>query len=440
MGLVEFIYLATPMTAAIVVWLFFLQSLYKNSNSFPLVDVGFVFATIILIYTCIPLLSVLIAGVEITNISDNRLRVLAPDAEKIGMFFWFNVTFLAGFTVSYASFRQRWIKVDRLIPVGGAMRHSVIFLVFAITGFFLFLRFFMGIDVSPSYNEYAEKMYEYAAMPLLLRQILGHLGGILFIAKLALLAIVFQNIRNPTWRNFGVLWIGIEVLMPFFQLGSRGNALLLGVGAVMFYNIYVKPLGGVKLFAFALIALFGFFFQGILRSTTSFDELQGLDIFSASNEFQSVFATSFDLYKRYTEDGLVVPWQIYIADFIRILPQQLSPFLKIDQSEWYLDEIGYKGEGVGFTFGAVAESVIGFGSPQLFFQGVLLGWVLAKIHTAYTERAGRLLWIVFYVWFCTIIYVAFRNSTFYWLTFLIYDFGMYVALLSFLRSIIYRRR
>jgi len=429
----EYTYLAAPLAASFAIWLTFVLAIYRKSNSLPVVDVGIFLATAVLVYTCFPLMSMLIAGVELTAFSDNRLRVRAPDAREVGLFFWFYVVFLAGFSVSYSLSRQREIIVPRLFPAGSAIRLSVIFSILGLMGFFFALRIATGIDISPSYSEYVENAQVYASMPLALRQVVGHLGGMLFIAKLALLAIVFQNIQNRTWRYFGVLWIGAELVMPFIQLGSRSNALLLGMGAVMFYHLHVKSLRGITLFGLALVGLSGFLIQGVLRSAFSPGELQGLDALTAANEFQSVFATGFDLYKRYTEEGLIVPWQVYIGDFLRIWPQQLSPITKIDQSEWYLKVIGYAGEGVGFTFGAVAEGVIGFGLPQLFFQGLLLGWVLAKIHNACAKRAGKLLWLLFYVWFCTKVYVSFRSSTFYWLTYVAYDFLPYVVVLNILR-------
>lgn len=433
MAFSEFSYLAAPLAATIAIWLIFVRAIYRKSNSFPVVDVGVFLATTVLIYTCVPLLVALIAGIQLTDLSDNRLRTLAPDEREMGLFFWHYVAFLAGLSVSYASMRRGEFIVPRLSTAGSAIRLSVIFSILGITGFFLALRFATGIDVSPSYSEYVENAQVYASMPLALRQVVGHLGGMLFIAKLALLAIVFQNIRNPAWRFFGVLWIGAELVMPFIQLGSRTNAMLLGMGAVMFYHLHIKPLRGITLFGLALVGLSGFLIQGVLRSTFSPGELQGLDALTVANEFQSVFATGYDIYKMHTEGGLIVPWQIYIGDFLRILPQQLSPITKIDQSEWYLKAIGYAGEGVGFTFGAVAEGVIGFGLPQLFFQGLLLGWVLAKIHNACAKRTDKLLWLVFYIWFCTKIYVSFRSSTFYWLTYVAYDFLPYVVVLNILR-------
>src|SRR4029077_15926157 len=82
-------------------------------------------------------------------------------------------------------------------------------------------------------------------------------------------------------------------------------------------------------------------------------------LFSATNEFQSLFSTAYDVLQR-KQAGAYLPRYLYLNDFAAILPpQQIMPFEKVAASEWYLREIGMSGSGVGFMWGVISQSIVG---------------------------------------------------------------------------------
>ena len=97
----------------------------------------------------------------------------------------------------------------------------------------------------------------------------------------------------------------------------------------------------------------------------------------------------------------------------------MLPFEKMDPAQWYLELIGYKGSGVGFSFGLISEGEMGFGWPDIMIRGVALGALLGWIHNAVIKHSHHFGWIIFYLWLCTRVYLSFRNSTLYWLALVI---------------------
>jgi len=79
--------------------------------------------------------------------------------------------------------------------------------------------------------------------------------------------------------------------------------------------------------------------------------------------------------------------------------------------------------------------VVGIGIPQLIFIRLLPGWFLAKIQNACAIRMHKFLWLVFYIWFCLINFIAFSWSTFYWLTRLVCNYVPYTTARALLHKL-----
>ena len=166
-----------------------------------------------------------------------------------------------------------------------------------------------------------------------------------------------------------------------------------------------------------LLFLF-FIFLGLYRSYIDFASLQtdlslaDAGIFSGGNEFQALLGTAYDVYKR-KEAGTVIPWILYINDFITILPpQQFIPFEKVAASEWYLREIGISGTGQGLMWGVVSQSIIGWDWLELALRGAILGYILAQFHRWYLRHQSGFLETLLYMFFCLKVYYTFRDTTF----------------------------
>ena len=84
-------------------------------------------------------------------------------------------------------------------------------------------------------------------------------------------------------------------------------------------------------------------------------------------------------------------------------------------------------------FNAVAQSVVGFGWPELVFRGFFLGLVLAKIRALYIRRSTSFWATLFYFYILIISYSLIRSTAIYGLfsltlfRFLLFYVGISVA-------------
>jgi hypothetical protein len=141
---------------------------------------------------------------------------------------------------------------------------------------------------------------------------------------------------------------------------------------------------------------------------------------AAENEFQGVWATGFDVYERKLQGTLGdVPWQLPFSDFYYLVPSQLLPFEKIDVQSWYLQVSGAEG---GLMFGVIAQAIVGLGWIQLIFEGILLGYLAAKLHRWYVKRSERFWPIIFYLFCCIWTYYSMRQSCLAVLSFIEFEF------------------
>ena len=141
-----------------------------------------------------------------------------------------------------------------------------------------------------------------------------------------------------------------------------------------------------------------------------------------SNEFQGLFVTAFDLHKMEEAGTLRVPWQIYASEAYMFIPSQLLPFEKIEPGTWYIDVIGQAGQGVGYMFGVLSQTVLGLGWIELVLRGVALAVCLALLHRWYVRRTASLWSTVLYLFVSVMTYYTFRATTFWIVYFILYRF------------------
>jgi hypothetical protein len=365
------------------------------------------------LYTVIPLLNFYLGGFEFGVLSDGRLQWLAPSADELGLFFVNHIVYLAALASSYVMFRRD----NRLLPRIGvepprARTVKVIVIGFlALTTYFAALRYLLDIGFRSGYGE---EQY-ISAGPLWLAQINGKVAEINFVFQSTVLAILVFRKNDIRARLLLLLLIAWNILTAFTQPGSRGELMSLLLLTFLFWNKF----HGVPWrfnFVFLQTAFFSFMFLGLLRSFLDFQNLtSALDSFetlmSATNEFQAMLGTAYHVYEM-LKDGVTPPFALAFNDVTPMLPpQQLWPFAKLSGAEWYLIQIGQQGRGIGFMWGVVTQSLIGFGLIELVIRGIVLGWFLAQIHSWYQRRYTKFLPAVLYAVLCFATYWTFRDTT-----------------------------
>jgi hypothetical protein len=400
--------------------------LRRREGVFPLFELGTMTILATAAYALIPTLGYLFSGLNWTILSDNRLLTLEVSPAQMGHFTWWNVGYLLSFAAVYLRHRGRFSAQG--VPVVEKDPLSAVSLVVLALGILVYLTLLYVITGASYWHSYEDLAATYAVfqnIPLMVQQVSSHLFIMLTLFKLALIILLIQHWRQRRWRYLLVLWLGAEFSIILIRMGARSEFLFLLLGAVLAYHRLIKPLkistmmllGGVLLLGVLVYGVFRIFVMAQVAIPITLDR----SIFSMGNEFQILFGTAADLYDMKVK-GLLgsIPWSLYFSDFLTFIPQQLLPFAKVDPSEWYLEQIGQKGLGVGFTFGVMSQGVIGGGWLELVLRGAILGYVFAAIHRWYVRHAKNLWVTLFYLFMCLFSYYTYRVSSFYFLSLIVH--------------------
>jgi len=423
-------YVVLPIVIVTTIVLCLWITLWNRDRVMPLFDVGVIYALALFAYTNIPLLNYISGGFRFTELSDARLYSYQPTPLELGFFHWRHVIYIFSFVAMYVTTRgKRPAKQKKVNTPRRSMLLALVLLLLLFTGYLIFLNLLTTSHFgSLSYKE-MHAMYatgQQVQLPLLVRQISHYFAGMWFIFKLALMMFVIQHCHRRKWRIILYLWLAAEVVFCIYRLDSRTEIVMLLMAAGLLYHRLVKPLTLRFVLLLGLLLLTGFFAYGIARSnsmrTVNLQDIYpDTSVLSYTNEFQSLLGTSYDLYQRRQEGSLQVPWQLYVSDFLMLVPQQICPVEKIDPSEWYLGLIGQQNTGVGFMFGVISQVIVGWDWLELAIRGAILGFILAQIHRWYLWNSSSFFVVLFYTWLCIRIYYTFRASTFYPMAFVVYE-------------------
>jgi hypothetical protein len=418
---------------------YFVMSLWVQGDEepVPLFEIGIVYCAVLTVYSLVPLLNYLSAGMTWTKSSDSRLLFYNTPPAEVGRFAWHYAVYFLSFAAAYLWTRDKAGSQKRVAVISDSPPLAVVVLpLFAILVYFYVLHVFWGIDPSPNYSEINDNLLKLKRLPLLVVQVTSHLRGMLLIFKLALLILIFLRWEAKRWRIVLGLWLVLETVYTILNMGARFETALLLLSALLFYHRLVKPVRLSRAFIVGVLFIAGFQIMGMARSYFTRGEraappLTLRTIASATNEFQTLFATAYDL-DRMKQAGRLkdMPAQLYASDFLMPVPQQLLSFRKIEPSRWYLEIKGID-DRTGYMFGVIGQSVIGFGLWELALRGALVGILFAWAARWYTSRSSRFLPTLVYVWLCVWTYYTFRASTFYLLTPIIYRLLPVVALIYF---------
>jgi hypothetical protein len=424
-------YVAVPGFACIVMTLWLWLSLWDRDRRIPFFDVGVFCALATLIYSVYPLVNFWVDGLRFGFLSDGRLQQYQISPEELGIFHLRHVLYLFSFVVTYALYRGRGpVETGNVRSLSRSNRQVILLFFLILTGYFFVLGMLTGADYSSAETYHDRIAIEQAVtstMPLLLLQISQKLLHILFIFKLALLFIVVSRCRQRKWLIILLVWISAELVQTFYMKGGRSAMVAFLMATALLYHRMIKPLSMKFLMISGASLLIFFNFLGLYRAYVDFVSLRaGLSyansgIFSGGNEFQSLLGTAYDVFQR-KEGGAHLPWYLYINDFITLLPpQQIMPFEKVSASEWYLREIGRSGTGQGYMWGVITQSIVGLDWLELAFRGAILGYILARFHRWYLKHQTGFLETLLYMFFCLKVYYTFRDTTFTFLSNLIWE-------------------
>jgi hypothetical protein len=407
---------------------FFVASLWGRGDEepVPLFEIGTVYCAALTVYSLIPFLNYLSAGMSWTGLSDNRLLPYNASPAETGRFAWNYVVYFLSFVAAYLWARDKGASQKRAAVISDTPSLILVALpLAALVLYFYLLYVFWGVNANPSYSKISDNLLNLKRLPLILYQVSSHLRGILLILKMALLILLFERWESKRWRAVLCLWLMLEIAYTILNMGARFETMLLLLSALLFYHRLVRPVRLLQTLAVGVLLIAGFQIMGMARNYINRGEratppITPRSLASATNEFQSIFATAYDL-DRMKKAGQLedVPAQLYFSDFLMPVPQQLLPLKKIEPSQWYLDRKGIDGE-TGYMFGVIAQSVIGFGLLELLLRGIFVGAFFAWVQRWYTRRSTRFLPTLVYVWLCVWSYYTFRASTFYLLSPFIY--------------------
>lgn len=403
----------------IVLWLW--MSLWDRDRQIPFFDIGMFCALATLAYTVYPLANYWADGLQFGPLADRRLQSYNITPAQLGVFHLRHVVYLFSIVVMYSLYRRPGLIHTGTVSAPTRSGQQVIVSSFlTLTACFFLLHLTTGVNYQTSYesNAYAENRAAIANLPLLAVQTAGKLWSILFLFKLALLGIVVRHCAQAKWRLILLLWIGAVIIQAVCVKGARTDLVLFLMATGLFYHRMVKPLTMKLLLAAGSVLFAGFIFMGFYRAYVDVDEMQShlsqsnAGILAGNNEFQSLLGTAYDVLHR-KEAGAVLPWYLYINDFISLLPpQQLLPFEKVTAAEWYLREIGISGLGQGLMWGCITQAIVGLDWLELVLRGAVLGYILARIHRWYLNNQTSFLATLVYVFLCVRVYYTFRSTTF----------------------------
>lgn len=433
--------MAWPVVAIAIIVLAYVMVLWSRDGAVPVFDMGTLCMLAIGAYAIMPLAGFILMDGRWDISTDNRLFAYEFNPAELASFGWRYAVYAASFAAAYLLVRGRFatpLSVPVRLP--GPTTQVAVLLVFGgLYSLKLFFKFAYGYD--PEGMSYSELAGSYAAMqskPYLVRQLGHNILGMLTAAHQAVLALLLLQWRKR-WCRWALLsWLVLEVVTTAMRMGSRAATVLLLLAAAVLYHRLVRPLGFKIAIAGGSLLLSAFLLAGALRAAGPAERRVG-NVLIGANEFQGLFTTAFDIYKKKQLGEIQdVPWQLYVSDFVLVIPSQLLPFTKLDGSDWYIDLIGSTGRGIGYMFGVASQAVLGLDWFEFVLRGVALAIVLALLQRWYARHASSY-WLMLLCLFVSVYtYYTFRASTFYFVYFVVYRWVPFYLAASILAALLNR--
>ena len=412
---------ALPLYAIIATTAVMLAMLWQRDGAPPYFDLGVVCVAVTFVYLAYPLGAFLLAGMEWTDLSDNRLLAHKATPVEYAQVGWWGAVYLFTLAATYL-FARKSPTVGESVPLQVPSRRAIVLMAWAYAFIFIYLQVIQivfQVDLNPTYGSNVRTV---DALPLIMQQITNKLSHIGIVLQFALILLLVQHADYPMWRWTLRLWAVLQIMVVILVFGSRSSVIFFILAWLLAHQRLRHRLRPLVLLGVGLAIVAAALLYGLARDMGGRAE-PGDSVFSANNEFQALYGTSFDLI-RLRDTGMLsdVPWQLYFADLLRLIPQQLLPFEKVDPGDWYLGVLGIRGEGVGLMFGVTSEAALGLGIFEMILRGIAVGFIFATIHNWYTRNASRFWPTLFYLWLCVWSYYTYRASSFYLLAHVLFVF------------------
>ncbi len=371
-------------------------------------DLGQVFTWVVFVYAWFPLLGLVLAQHGYGTLQDQRVISENPLPEEIRVVSLCYLAFLCGFALIYG-----WLRKNITSPavfVGGEQAQVLIAVMGVVIVFTVNLVFtsVLGVNQPESYIDSYTQLRQF---PLLVQQVEGEIERIEL--PMALAGLVFTIAWKPhLYKHVGIVVAGM-LAYAVLSGGSRTFGFLYAFAYVVCLSIYVKRVNVAHLALIAAIGLVLFTAAGILRPGGGHHS--GMLALFQGGEFFSVYINSVDILRRSIEaGGLDIAKNLYFVDLLRFIPQQILGYEKLDPAVWYASTYypEYFEKGGGFAFGAIAESMVGFGIAEALVRGMLLGTAFAFVANRCLSGCIGPYRVFIYIWFVVTSYQAFRDTTF----------------------------
>jgi hypothetical protein len=425
-----------PMLAILGAGILFVLLLRKRDGQVEVFELGVFYAGLVFIYSIYPMLAYLTGGLRFSAFADARLSLAQPSPREMAAVVWYFFVYFVFFLVGYLLVRGRCkLEIIRFARPDPRMLLVLVVLYAAVKAFFIFLRLYYEVR-SP--ETYVDSYLLYADLPLIVQQVANHLGQIELTLQVVFMAYLTLNYRRYRYIIFGLIALEFFTLF-FYGIGARTGLFVLLVSFLATYHLGVKQLTIPSAIVMGLVALVLFTFLGILRDNAMAYADSPKNPLAYDSEFESVFATSYDLLHREgTSEAAAIPPSFYISDFMNLVPQQFLPTQKVDPTRWYVESYypAYALSGGGLAFGAVSEAMVGLGRIDAAWRGAIIGVIFALIHRAFVNGAKSFWKYCFYLWMIVFSYQCFRGTTFKLVPQFFYEFLSVVIVVRVILGIV----
>lgn len=400
----------------------FFTKLWLGRTRTSCFEIGGVYAAVVMVYTLVPLGIFILNGMECDVGMHPRLYLDQPSPAEFGRIAWYFSLHLCTFAAVYLLVRGSCPEFrPKLRPLHGRSLLTVLGLYIAIRGFLSLVSILFQLN---SFETYAESYLIYAKLPLPVAQLVNHLGRAILVLEYAVLVSMFVQFRR--WRWWIAAWLLFTAATTAIQLGSRTQLMLMAISCMLAYDWLVRPIRPLAVTVIGIAVLLGFTALGYLRDGVELGEIFSRGtIGQHGNEFGAIFGNAYELHAlKATGQVDLPPAAFWHCDFTSLVPQQVAPFEKLSPADWYIRTFyPYAAEmGHGFAFGAVAQSLSGWGVIDLLVRSLCMGLALGYVHRFVASRPNHYWVFVFYVWATVWVYQLFRATSFCLLTMFVYQF------------------
>lgn len=403
--------LFVPIFVTIIFYVFYASLLKKVNGEALFCDLGFVYCTLLVMYTVIPGF-VLVYG--LTKPGDPiavMLDTMSITATDLSIHLWRHFLFLFCFSVGYFVFRGK--EKFKYLEIKRSMHFSIITLIVTIVICLFFLSV-LSAPVETYYDNYTR--YDHLAVPI--RKIVSVLirfkGGFYVI----LISLLFLNYKKyKVLILISVLFICVYELL--YSHGSRINIFIILLQVFFLYNYIVQVISVKKLISYAFVLLAFFSIVEIIRlldgNVENTKEVISDEGIKPPGELGALFITSFHLYSERKKGTLPkTEWSMFFYDVIS--PFSFNSDTSLNPMYWYAKNYFPESIVPPFTIGPIAESAIWGGEIDLFFRGLINGAYFAFIVKWFLRRRGKWWGIATYAFLFSYSVITLKYSVFFYLT------------------------